>query len=123
MFRSYARPVSGVEKDVQANAHHKARTATLAVVAALIAALLGAPGALADTSCPDGWVCGVVEPPVPPDQAGDPQPVTIGATQIPDVPPYVDIPFPGYQSPGPTACKAKHRSGKPTSRHCRKKRK
>ena len=77
------------------NGCRKAVTATLAVLSVSVAALLGAPGALGDTSCPspspDGWVCGATEPPIPPDQAGNPLPITIEADQIPDVPPSVTV--------------------------------
>jgi hypothetical protein len=115
--------VSGDGEDMGTIGHSNAKRVTLAVLAASIAALLGAPGALAEDDCVPENGCGppVVAPPVPPDQAGDPQAVTIGATKIPDVPPYVTIPMPPYAAP--KACKAKHRHSASHPKKCKKKRK
>jgi hypothetical protein len=87
------------------------------------AALLGAPSALADDDCvpENGCVPPIVAPPLPPDQAGDPEVITIGATKIPDAPPYVTVPMPVYAAP--KACKAKHRHNTPHAKKCKKKRK
>jgi hypothetical protein len=102
--------------------HLTAKRAMLIALAVSIAALIGAPGAVADGCVPeDGWVCGVTAPPVPPDQAGNPQPVTIDWQQIPDAPPYVTVPMPVYAAP--KACKAKHRHNTPHAKKCKKKRK
>jgi hypothetical protein len=96
-----------------------ARTALLAMLAVSIAALVGAPGAVAD-DCPqeDGWVCGVTAPPVPPDQAGNPQAVTIDWTTIPGVPPSVSVPL-GLPAPPHKACKHKRKHAA-TAKKCKK---
>jgi hypothetical protein len=47
---------------------------------------MAAPGS---ASADDGYVPPIVYPPVPPEEAGNPVPVTIDATKIPDVAPIV----------------------------------
>jgi hypothetical protein len=91
----------------------------LALAAICALGVFAVPSAGAD-ECPDGWVCGVTAPPVPPDQAGDPQSVTIEAIQIPDVPPYVVVPMPVYS--GPKACTPKHHQ-RAAHKKCKTKRK
>lgn len=103
--------------------YSRARTATLAVLAVSIAAVFGAPSALGDTDCADGWVCGVTEPPIPPDQAGNPTPVTTDWVPIPDVPPSVGIDLGLPQPPHRKACHArKHKHHASAAKTCKKKR-
>jgi hypothetical protein len=88
---------------------HQRRTVGWAALATLVVmiALVAAPAAPADECLPEnGCIPGEVAPPVPPDEAGDPQPVTISSTQIPDVPPAVTYPAPPYSAP--KKCKKKH---------------
>ena len=68
------------------------------------------PGAGADDPClpEQGCVPPVVAPPLSPDEAGDPQAVTIEATQIAPVAPYVIVPMPPYSRP--KACRGKHKA-------------
>jgi hypothetical protein len=106
------------------NRHSNAGWMTLTALAVAAAALFAAPSASADDPClpENGCVPGEVAPPLPPDEAGDPQTVTIDWVKIPDVPPYVVVPMPAL--PSPKACKAKHRHGSsPKREKCRKKRK
>jgi hypothetical protein len=115
-----------MEKGMPTNGHRKARGAAVAALAVAIAALIGAPSALADDPClpENGCVPPVVAPPVPPDQFGDPQPITIGAIRIPDVPPYVDIPMPPYTgtATGHKGCKHNHARNASATKRCKKKR-
>jgi hypothetical protein len=102
--------------------HLTAKRAMLATLAVSIAALIGAPGAVADGCVPeDGWVCGVTDPPVPPDQAGDPKPVTIDLQQIPDVPSSVTVPL-GLPAPPHKTCKQKRKHAAASKNKCKKKR-
>jgi hypothetical protein len=73
-------------------------------------ALLGAPGALADEPClpENGCIPGEVEPPIPPDEAGNPQPVTVDWHPIPDVPPAVTFDL-GLPAPKHSTCKQKRK--------------
>jgi hypothetical protein len=59
-------------------------------------------------------------PPIPPDEAGDPQAVTIDYTQIPPVPPYVAVPMAPYN--GPKTCKTRHSRSTSPHKKCKKKR-
>jgi hypothetical protein len=87
------------------------------------AGALLAPTAGADDPClpENGCVPPVVAPPVPPDEAGDPQAVTISATRIPDVPPAVIVPMPLRSPPTAKACKAKHRARASAQKRCKRK--
>jgi hypothetical protein len=107
----------GQQVDAQRSAGRSARLA-MAVVAVSIVALFAAPGALAD----DGWVIGQVEPPVPPDQAGNPHPITIEADQIPDVPPSVGVQLGLPAPPKHASCKRRHKAHSASPKRCRKKR-
>ena len=101
------------------------RRIAIAVGATLVAgvfAFSAAPGAAADDPClpENGCVPGEVEPPVPPDQAGNPQPVTIDWVPIPDVPPSVGVPL-GLPAPPHQTCKHKRKHAA-ASKKCKKKR-
>jgi len=101
-----------MEKGVNKRVHRNAMRTGLVMLAATIAALIGAPSALADDPClpENGCVPGVVEPPLDPDQAGNPQTMTID-WQIPDVPPSVtvDIGLPSPPTPKHKTCKQKRK--------------
>jgi hypothetical protein len=99
--------------------------AVIALAGLCSAGAVIAPAAGADDTClpENGCVPGVVAPPIPPDEAGDPQAVTIGATQIPDLPPYVNVPMPPYSGPPAKACKAKHHRSTSARKGCKRKRK
>jgi hypothetical protein len=121
----YPAPVIG---DGRRNVNEKGfgRRVVLALGAMLIAgafAFSAAPGAAADDPClpENGCIPGEVAPPVPPDQAGNPQAVTIEATQIPDVPPAVmiDLGLPAPPKHKKCTHKRKHAAA---SKKCKKKR-
>ena len=100
---------------------HRARSFCVALISSLAltgGALAAAPAAGAED---DGWVHGEVAPPIPPDQAGDPQPSTGDWSQIPDVPPEIRVPL---QIPPPPSCspKQKHKASA-AKKGCKKKRK
>jgi hypothetical protein len=109
---------------MERNRHSNAGWMTLTVLAVVAAALFAAPSASADDPClpENGCVPGEVAPPLPPDQAGDPQTVTIDWVKIPDVPPYVEVPL-GLPAPPKGKC-AKHRahSGSAAAKRCKRKR-
>jgi hypothetical protein len=103
--------------------HLTAKRAMLVTLAVSITALIVAPGAAADACVPeDGWVCGVTAPPVPPDQAGNPQPVTIEVVQNPDVPPSVGVDLGLPAPPKHATCKRRHKAHSASPKRCRKKR-
>jgi hypothetical protein len=76
----------------------------------MMCALVGAPGAAADDPClpENGCVPPVVAPPLPPDQFGDPGTESLGASQIPGLPPYVEVPLP-ITAPTHKTCKQKRK--------------
>jgi hypothetical protein len=121
----YPAPVAG---DGRRNVNETGfrRRIVLALGAILIAGIFAfnaAPGAAADDPCPpEGcWVRGEVEPPISPDQAGDPHPVTIEATQIPDMPPAVTFDLGLPAPPKHTKCRHKRKHAT-ASKKCKKKR-
>jgi hypothetical protein len=101
----------------------KPAAAVLVLIALGAVGAVGVPSASGD-DCPEGWVCGVTAPPVPPDQAGNPQPVTIEADQNPDVPPSVGVDLGLPQPPHRKACHAKKHKhdASAAKKGCRKKR-
>jgi hypothetical protein len=114
-----------MEKDVREKRHPKTRTATLAALAVVVGVLVGAPSANADDPClpENGCTPGQVEPPIDPGQAGDPIPVTVEWTPIPDVPSSVVVPT-GLPDPSHRKACAKKRAHKAsaTKKKCARKR-
>ena len=75
--------------------------------------------AAADDPClpENGCIPGEVAPPVPPDQAGNPQGVTVDWTQIPDVPVSVTVSL-GLPAPPPHKTCKKKRKHAAASKKC-----
>jgi hypothetical protein len=100
------------------------KRAVLTVFAVAIAALMVSPTAFAEDPClpENGCVPGVVGLPVPIDQAGDPQPVTIEWVPMADAPPYIEVPL-GLPAPPKGKC-AKHKAHSRASaaKRCKRKR-